>query len=84
MTTNSNGAYTISEIATGTYDIESSKSGYDNNKKTSKTIYSGDNTVDFVLTASNGGGTPGFEAIFAFLAIAIVSLILLIKKRGNE
>lgn len=76
-TTNTNGVYTMSEISTGTYDIEALKSSYDNNKKTSKTIYSGDNTVDFVLTASsNGGGTPGFEAVFMFLAIAIVSIIL--------
>jgi PKD repeat protein len=83
-TTNSNGVYTISEIATDTYDIESSKSGYDNNKKTSKTIKSGDNTVDFVLTATapvpNGRRTPGFEVIFAFLAMVIVSIILLSKK----
>ena len=77
---NSNGVYTISEIATDTYDIESSKSGYDNNKKTSKTIKSGDNSVNFVLTSSNVGGTPGFEVIFVFLAMVIISIILLSKK----
>lgn len=75
-TTNSNGEYTISEIATGTYDIEASKSGYDNNKNTNKIIYSGKNTINFVLTApsspSDDKGTPGFELIFAVCAIALV------------
>ena len=73
-TTNTNGEYTISEIATGTYDIEASKSGYDNNKNTNKIIYSGENTVNFVLTASPSGneGTPGFELILIVCAIAFV------------
>ena len=86
-TTNTNGVYTISEIAAGTYDIEATKSGYDTNKKTYKTIYSGENTVDFVLTAtstpseSGEEGTPGFELIIAFLAMAIVSIILLKRRK---
>jgi len=77
-TTNTNGEYTISEISTGTYDIEASKSGYDNNKNTNKIIDSGDNTVDFVLT---GEKTPGFELVTALLAIIVVSVILLRKKK---
>jgi len=79
-TTNANGVYTISEIATGTYDIEASKSGYDNNKNTNKIIYSGENTVNFVLTGSSSGnkGTPGFEIILVVCAIA---LVLLLKRK---
>jgi len=75
-TTNSNGEYSISEMPSDTYDIESFKSGYDNNKKTNKIIYAGENTVDFVLSDSDGrGGTPGFELILVVCAIAFVLLI---------
>jgi len=80
-TTNTNGVYTISEIETGTYDIEAFKSGYDNNKKTNKIIYSGENTVAFVLTAQStpsddkGKGSPGFDPILIFLIIILVGLI---------
>lgn len=70
-TTSTDGTYTISEIPTGTYDIETSKSGYNSNKMSSKTINSGENTVDFVLT-SESDGTPGFELLFAFCAIVLV------------
>ena len=84
-TTNTNGEYVLSEIETGTYDIEASKSGYDNNKKTYKTIYPGENTVNFILTVSSSPssnvGTPGFEMIFVFLATMAVSIILSRKRK---
>ena len=84
-TTNTNGEYVLSGIEAGTYDIEASKSGYDNNKKTYKTIYSGENTVNFVLTISSSPSsnvsTPGFEMIFVFLATMAVSIILSRKRK---
>jgi len=78
-TTDSSGAYTISDVATGSYDIQASKTGYNDNKMSYKTISSGENKVDFVLTSSNGGGTPGFELIIVICAIAL----LLFWKRKN-
>ncbi len=80
-TTNTNGVYTMSEIETDTYDIEVTKSGYDNNKKTNKVIYAGENTVDFVLTKTPSPNPPGFELVFAFLAIVVVSMILLKRRK---
>ena len=80
-TTDSMGRYTITEVVTNTYDIEASKSGYDNNKKSSKYVSSGENTIDFVLTIpsqpsptkpDDGNGTPGFELILVICAIALI------------
>jgi PKD repeat protein len=77
-TTDSIGRYTITEVVTDTYDIETSKSGYDNNKKTSKYISSGENSIDFVLTIpspssdNNGNGTPGFELILVLGALVLL------------
>jgi hypothetical protein len=80
-TTDSNGGYTASSIATGTYDIEASSSGYNNNKVTGKYISSGTNTNDFVLTSSGGGGTPGFEAVSMIVALGIVAVLLIRRKK---
>jgi len=53
VTTDQNGEYEISEIETGTYDIEGMKSGYDNNKKTGESFEVGENTINFVLATEN-------------------------------
>ncbi len=80
-TTSSNGIYTISEIPSDTYDIESSKSGYDNNKMTSKKIYSGENTVNFVLTKpSTSSPTPGFDILFIFFAMILITIFFSKRK----
>lgn len=52
-TTDANGEYTISEVETGEYDIEASKSDYDNNKKTGEYIDAGGKPINFVLTPEN-------------------------------
>jgi len=86
-TTNANGVYVISDIVPDVYDIEASKSGYDNNKKTYKTIYSGENTIDFVLALpeledsdqGEGGNTPGFEIVFVI--VALLSVAYYLRKR---
>jgi PKD repeat protein len=53
VTTDENGEYEISEIETGTYDIEGMKSGYDNNKKTGEILDVGENTINFVFAPEN-------------------------------
>ena len=49
VSTDANGEYFISEIETGTYDIEGLKNNYDNNKKTGENLEVGENTINFIL-----------------------------------
>lgn len=52
-TTDENGEYVISEVETGTYDIEGMKGGYDSSKKTDENFVVGENTVNFELPPEN-------------------------------
>ena len=53
VTSDENGEYEISEIETGTYNIEAMKSGFDDNKKTGEILEVGENTINFVFLPEN-------------------------------
>jgi len=61
VTTDENGEYEISQIETGTYDIEGMKSGYDNNKKTGESFDVGENTINFVFAPENIAPQASFK-----------------------
>jgi PKD repeat protein len=61
VTTDENGEYEISDIETGTYDIEGMKSSYDNNKKTDESLDVGENTINFVFLPENIAPQAAFK-----------------------
>lgn len=57
-TTDVNGNYTMPVVAPGTYNVTASKSGYNTNTQTGKTVSAGaTTTVNFTMTAVSGNGT---------------------------
>lgn len=54
-TTDANGNYTISNVAAGTYDVTASKSGYNSQTQSGKTVTAGQTTtVNFTITRQTG------------------------------